>query len=514
MRVLHDLGQASLGANGIAVDTRSIAHMLISNPAIDWTGLLTQHAGRSARRLNPRLATTPTRQQLMAALFLGAIAGADGDDPESWLLGRIGAKVRRSFAAFKQHFPTAPIPTDYSDNIWRNYFRATMPSSVRQEIVSRPYVWTNLNYDSLIAASNGVFSRPLNLDTRGFDILLTPEPKSVIASAGTKVVHRYHDAIPLVASDTMPNADPTKYHFMMMELSRRQREKRFYVCNSLPSKAELLTIWPEVPESSVEVIPCSVSDFLSPAADTITASDIVRSRLSETLLADEQRRIDILERLRAAVPGSFPFVLAVAALEPKKNIPGIVRAYEQARTAITGLKLVLVGNSGWRSETLHPLLRAHFLQGNLYHLEGLPHAELQALYRQAHCLVYPSIAEGFGLPPVEALVCGTPSVCADIPSVRWVMDGAAIFVDPYDVSRIASGIVSLMQPALRQALMANREQTLRRFSPETVAAQWENFFAHIIRRQDNERPIRKSGVLRQEPLASPTSLPNAARAAE
>lgn len=492
MRILHDLGQASLGANGIAVDTRSIAHMLMTSEGCEWTGLLTQHAGRSARRLNPRLATTPTRQQLMAALFLGAVAGSDGDNPDSWLLGRLLAKARRSIDATNRHYATAPIPTAYMDNVWRSYFRPTMPGSLRQEIISRPYAWTNLNYDSLISASNKMFSRRLHLDTAGYDVLLTAEPKPVITSSETFIIHRYHDAIPLIASDTMSSSDPTKYHFMMMDLSRREHRRTYYACNSLPSKHELMTIWPQVSESAIEVIPCAVPGFVSSLADTMSISNLVQARLSETLLGDEQRRLEVLERLRSAVPSQFPYVLGVAALEPKKNIPGILRAYEQARAAIPGLKLVLVGNPGWRSEALHSLLRSHLLQGNLYHLEGVPHAELQALYRKAHCLVFPSVAEGFGLPPVEALVCGTPTVCSDIPSLRWVMGKAAVFADPYDPSKIAAGIVSLMDVGVRKTILAERERTLLRFAPEVVAGQWQAFLERVVSGAASaKRPITK-----------------------
>jgi glycosyltransferase involved in cell wall biosynthesis len=278
----------------------------------------------------------------------------------------------------------------------------------------------------------------------------------------------------------MSSADPTKYHFMMMNLSRSRHRKTFYACNSLPSKKELMAIWPEVPEDSIEVIPCAVSGYVSPLASSLSVPDIVRLRLSEMLLAGEQRRLELLEKLRGSIPDNFPYILGVAALEPKKNIPGIIRAFEQARLKIPGLKLILVGNSGWRSETLHTLLRAHFMQGLLYHLEGLPHPELQALYRQAHCLVYPSIAEGFGLPPVEALVCGTPTVCGDIASLRWVMEGAAVFADPYDASKIASGIIALTNAEFRRRTLAGRNNTLLRFAPETVALQWQSFFERIL----------------------------------
>jgi glycosyltransferase involved in cell wall biosynthesis len=117
------------------------------------------------------------------------------------------------------------------------------------------------------------------------------------------------------------------------------------------------------------------------------------------------------------------YVLAVATLEPRKNL---ARAVEAARVA--GVELRVVGARGW---------------GGI-EVEGwvgeIPDSELAALYRGARCVVYPSLYEGFGLPVLEAMACGTPVVTSVGTAMEEIAGGAAVLVDPLDVDAIASGI--------------------------------------------------------------------------
>src|SRR5262249_44872212 len=121
----------------------------------------------------------------------------------------------------------------------------------------------------------------------------------------------------------------------------------------------------------------------------------------------------------------------------------------------------------------------------LLHLQDVPMIEVQALYRQAECFVFPSFAEGFGFPPLEALQCGTPSVVSDIPSHRWVCGDAALFCDPYNVEDIADKIGQLVVdengPATREKLLRAAPQILNRYSMDTVAGQWDELFGRLKR---------------------------------
>jgi glycosyltransferase involved in cell wall biosynthesis len=121
--------------------------------------------------------------------------------------------------------------------------------------------------------------------------------------------------------------------------------------------------------------------------------------------------------------GEGDYVLAVATLEPRKNLG---RAVEAAREA--GVELRVVGARGWGGIEVDGWVGE------------IPDTELAALYRGAHCVLYPSLYEGFGLPVLEAMACGAPVVTSAATAMEEVAGGAAVLVDPLDVEAIAQGV--------------------------------------------------------------------------
>jgi glycosyltransferase involved in cell wall biosynthesis len=165
------------------------------------------------------------------------------------------------------------------------------------------------------------------------------------------------------------------------------------------------------------------------AADALIAvSEATRSEVVE-LAGVPAERIRVIANgvdtvfTRAGLRAEGSYVLAVATLEPRKNLP---RAVEAARLA--GVELRVVGARGWGGVGVEGWIGE------------VPDGELAALYRGAQCVVYPSLYEGFGLPVLEAMACGAPVVTSRGTAMEEVAGDAAVLVDPLDPVAIAAGI--------------------------------------------------------------------------
>jgi glycosyltransferase involved in cell wall biosynthesis len=139
--------------------------------------------------------------------------------------------------------------------------------------------------------------------------------------------------------------------------------------------------------------------------------------------------------------GERPYILFVGSIEPRKNLPRLIRAFERAMTS-TGLphELVLCGPWGWRYQPVTEALRRSPMRDRIRHVGYVPASELPGLYAGADLLAYPSLDEGFGFPIIEAMSMGTPVITSDRAAPPEVAAGAAITAPPRDVNAIAAGI--------------------------------------------------------------------------
>lgn len=149
-----------------------------------------------------------------------------------------------------------------------------------------------------------------------------------------------------------------------------------------------------------------------------------------------------IAQMREKLGLSRPYLLSVSTREPRKNLDGLVRAYLAMRQAgeLPHTDLVLVGQEGWKTQALQGALIAAGEHASSIHVTGrVPDELLPALYAGAEVFVMPSFYEGFGIPVLEARMCGTPVVATDIPELREAGGDDAIYVSP-TVAGIASGI--------------------------------------------------------------------------
>jgi glycosyltransferase involved in cell wall biosynthesis len=160
------------------------------------------------------------------------------------------------------------------------------------------------------------------------------------------------------------------------------------------------------------------------------------------------------------------YILFVGALEPRKNLPGLLAAWELIHNDLPGTELILAGTHGhvFRQQDLGRLPQGVRLLGYV------PDTHLVALYSGALALALPSFYEGFGLTALEGMACGAPVICSRIPALVELAGDAALYVDPLDVDSIAVAICRVAaSPGLRETLSARGLERARRYSWEASA---------------------------------------------
>ncbi len=169
-------------------------------------------------------------------------------------------------------------------------------------------------------------------------------------------------------------------------------------------------------------------------------------------------------------PTRRPYLLFVSTLEPRKNLVGVVRAFQLLVEWGYGGRLVLAGKWGWRTEAIRAELEGSPAANRIEHLDYVPRSSLIELYRGADCLLFPSWLEGFGLPILEAMACGTPVITSGRSSMPEVGGPAAVYVDPESPHGIASAVAALLaDPIHRARLVELGRRRAERFSWQRAA---------------------------------------------
>jgi glycosyltransferase involved in cell wall biosynthesis len=206
-----------------------------------------------------------------------------------------------------------------------------------------------------------------------------------------------------------------------------------------------------------------------------TASDIARLyRVSGEKLAvipygldaiftpENARAWEPMARSRYSLPQRF--LLFVGTLEPRKNLPRLLEAMALARRQANLPPLVLVGAPGWQHERILAQARQQGIEDHIVFAGYIPREHLPGVYAAASALLYPSLYEGFGLPPLEAMGCGTPVLASNTSAMPEVIGDGGLLVDPRDVQAIAEGILRITQDErLRHQMVERGLELARRF---------------------------------------------------
>jgi glycosyltransferase involved in cell wall biosynthesis len=267
--------------------------------------------------------------------------------------------------------------------------------------------------------------------------LMTPCPSVVTV----------HDVIHLLFPQYLPSQFAS--HYARFMIGRALAKASLVMTVSKASKRDLLGFF-DVDEAKILVIPNGIDPSMT---RDLTEEEIERVR----------RRFQIEGRT----------ALFVGNIKPHKNVERLIAAFAKVREdpACEDLTLIVVGDEISKYPSLRRAVERHRVRSQVRFFGYVPEMTLVALYRAADVFVFPSLYEGFGFPPLEAMANGTPVVTSKISSLPEVVGDAALTVDPYNVDEIADAMKRILtEPALREALVRGGRERADLFSWEKAVA--------------------------------------------
>ncbi len=205
--------------------------------------------------------------------------------------------------------------------------------------------------------------------------------------------------------------------------------------------------------------------------DIVACCRLAEERVQVIHLGVDERFVPT-EGEESAFARSLPerYVLNIGTLEARKNLPRLLEAFASARSKGLPHKLLIGGARGWRLSNLAGIVERLRLEDDVVFLGFVDDADLPLLYSRAEFFVYPSIYEGFGMPVLEAMACGTPVITANCSSMPEVAGDAALLVDPLDVADLAARMLDLAGSAdLRRSLREKGVARAAHFTWEKTA---------------------------------------------
>ena len=284
----------------------------------------------------------------------------------------------------------------------------------------------------------------------GVDIFFMPNINFVALSKKTKLVLTIHD----LSYEIFPQTFSLKrrlWHHILNPRRLCQIADRI-IAVSQSSKSDIVSRW-EISEEKVQVIYNGIpADF-------------------EQLDHNNPKLIAIKDRYRLP----FKFIFYLGTIEPRKNIPAIVKAYDRLRELnnpqLDKYKLVIAGSKGWKTKNILSVMRSAKFTEDIIFISNITNEDKAAVYTLASLFVYPSFFEGFGIPVLEAMRCGVPTITSNTSSLPEVVGDGAIMIDPDKPDELYSAMKELLlnrdfyadmkQQALRQAVRFNWKASAR-----------------------------------------------------
>jgi glycosyltransferase involved in cell wall biosynthesis len=198
-------------------------------------------------------------------------------------------------------------------------------------------------------------------------------------------------------------------------------------------------------------------------------SDVITTYLGIKEINDLGLKINDMDELEKKFKITAPYILFVGTIQPRKNIARLIEAFAKLKTE--NIELIIVGKKGWLWEEILAAPEKFKIQDRITFLDFVSNEDLPALYKNAQCFVLPSLYEGFGLPVLEAMKFGCPTIISNVSSLPEVGGDAAVYFDPASVDDIAEKIDKVIgDEKLRAEMTEKGYNQVKKFSWEKTAS--------------------------------------------
>jgi len=334
-----------------------------------------------------------------------------------------------------------------------SYIRALLEAVSIQKADIEPEAMTPPQWEGELPA--GIVSRPLHVRSSvlrvAFDLPyllrrgkydLFHAQYIVPPACPCPVVVSIHDFVWKRYPKTLPSLTRFRLHALVPGTLKRAR--RVFVLSE-PMRQELMEFY-GFSEDRIDVVPPAVSPRFS--------ADIEPG---------------LVEKVRQKYGLPSEYLLYTGALQPRKNLERLLKAFAEVRGEGFPHRLAIAGRKAWMTRALTQTVRRLSLENDLVFTGYVDNTDLPLLYKGATAFVYVSIYEGFGIPVLEAMACGTPVLTSNIGALAEVAGNAALTCDPFDIDAIASGLRTMLTDATeRQRLEQSGPRRAREFSLEAM----------------------------------------------
>ena len=221
--------------------------------------------------------------------------------------------------------------------------------------------------------------------------------------------------------------------------------------------------------------------------DAIRLLGIPPKKISTTMLgvSNEYRPItdqQVIQQIRSKYQLPDEFILYIGTVEPRKNLPLLLRAYRSIHNSDPNfIPLVVVGQKGWNYDEVFQFVEDNRLSTHIQFPGYVPTEDIPAVYNAAKIFVFPTLYEGFGLPPLEAMACGTPTITSAVSSLPEHVGDAGVLVPPGDEAALSAALLELIEDDGKRQYLSNAGAArARSFTWEKTARATLEVYQHIL----------------------------------